>query len=143
MNVFWWIAIACLVITVLCIVIAVVFDTTKGSAVDDTLGALCGIAIAVGAVCFIFGIEHHDSGTKDQQKKHLQKIGFSYVNVDDRDEAVVSMPTHAKGCRLKLEKDGKFWALRLPKDQTRSITTAKEVASWPSIVEWCKQPQPK
>ncbi len=143
MNVFLWIAIACTAVVIICVLLAIAFDTDTGSVADDTLGIICIVAFIAAIACFIIGFISDNHETIDQQKKNLQKIGFSYVNVDYADEAVVSMPTYAKGCRLKLEKDGKFWLLRLPKDQTRSITTAKEVASWPSVVEWCKQPQPK
>src|SRR3990167_3259637 len=141
MNVFWWITIGGAAIAVICLIIAVGFGIAKGSAVDNTLGALFSISVSVVVVCFIFALSTDSRRAKEQQKKHLQKIGFSYVNINSEDEAVVSMPAHAKGCRLKLEKDSKFWILSLPKDQSHAITTANEVALWPSVVEWCKQPQ--
>lgn len=141
MNVLLWIAVGFLVVLVIAFIVSLCAPSY--SSADEVAGGVIFVAFVLTVIFGLAGIFVDEHQTKKEQKRDLQKIGFSYVNVTSVSHAVVSMPTRAKGCRLKLERDGNFWVLRLPKDHTRSITTADEVAMWPSVVEWCKQPQLK
>ncbi len=144
MNVFWWIAVGCLVVVFIAIISAIIIAAVApASSADEGAVAVFVIALVLAVIFGFAGLLLHEHQTENERKRDLQKIGFSYVIVTSENSAEVSMPTRAKGCRIKLERDGNFWVLRVPKDQTRSITTADEVAMWPSVVEWCKQPQLK
>ncbi len=141
MNVFWWIALGCLAAVFICFIVAV--SVPKYSDVGDNAGLLAVVALVLLVIFAILGAVEDDDRTKSEQKRELQKAGFSYVNVDYANAAVVSIPKYAKGCRLKIEKVDNSWVLVRPKDQTRSIVSAADTARWPSIVDWCGQPQPK
>lgn len=139
MNIVWWAAVACAVVAIVGLVVA--FTSEDNSNTQDIAGFCVGVGLVCAIVLFLAGSFVEDSLVQKQQKKELQAVGFTYVNVDALDAAVVSMPQHNKGCRLKLEKTDKFWMLLLPKDQTRSVVSAADTAKWPSIIDWCGQPK--
>lgn len=120
----------------------VVFFTTDGTskAVEVVGGIASVLLLALAVVSVVFSIMVRNDNREAQLKYELQQKGFEAVKITQLSMpsmAYVNLPGYPGGCRLGLYKQGN-WLFDLG-TMTRSVTTPKDMATWPSVKFVCNK----
>lgn len=123
----------------LCLV--VFFTTDQAGKTVEVVGAIASsLLLALAVVSVVFSIMVRNDNRDTQLKYELRQKGFTAVQIKQMSEpsiAYVNLPGYPGGCRLWFYKEIN-WLFDLG-DMTRSVTTPKDMATWPSVRFACNK----